>query len=77
MQAEWKTIGYNGMCLGNKGLVHMLSLHVAFSFQALSLSLTFSTSQTFTLLAMKEINFNDHGNQKVNFSQPLIETNRK
>lgn len=35
------------MCLGNKGLVHMLSFHLAFSFQACSRFLTFSTSQTF------------------------------
>lgn len=42
--SQWKTIGFSGMCLENKGLVHMLSLHLAFSF---SLFLTFSTSQTF------------------------------
>lgn len=52
-QAQWKTIGYNGMCLGNKGFVHMLSLHLGFSFQSLSLSLASSTSQQFFLLTCK------------------------
>lgn len=50
-QAQWKTIGDNGMCLGNKDLVHMLSLHLAFSFHArsLSLSISRSTSEAFVL----------------------------